>query len=139
MVADVSAFQARPEGETRRLGSSMAADAALVFSYRNAAGRSHLLIFGVGQDGRIYWYHPQWQDPARPPLAIAAQQGPQSFALTTAVRHPIVGERLTLHALLLDEAPSVQDVERRLAEAHGEVGTLFSGAQHWPRSQSVER
>lgn len=138
-TVSVSVFRAWPGGESRDIDSPIAADAALVFSYRNEARRARLLLFGVGDDGRVYWYHPQWQDPARDPVAAPVQGGGGNFVLTTAVKHRIAGQHLTLHALFVDEPHSVREVERRLLEEPGEVAELFPEAHHWTRTLLVER
>ena len=58
-----------PLGAGDRIGT----DDELAFAYRNAAGKSHLMVFGVDQTGHVYWYFPSWVDPASNPVAIAVR------------------------------------------------------------------
>ena len=86
----------------------------LAFAYRNPAQKPRLLVFGVGERRRIYWYHPAWTDPSTSPVAVAIAGGDERHELPEAIAHPIEGRRLRIVALFADRAVSVRDVEALL-------------------------
>ncbi|MBX3234088.1 MAG: zf-HC2 domain-containing protein [Labilithrix sp.] len=87
----------------------------LAFSYDNASDKAYLMIFGVDDGGRVYWFYPAWTSETDNPMSIAIEPGKRK-ELPDAVRHPIMGERLTIHGLFLDTPQTVRDVEAALRD-----------------------
>jgi hypothetical protein len=83
----------------------------LAFAYSNPSGRHYIAIFGVDENRRVYWFHPAWPVGAPAPRAIAAVPGPEPHELPEAIRHEIVGRRLTIHAAFADRPLAAEDVE----------------------------
>lgn len=92
----------------------IAADDELGFSYQNP-DRSHLMIFGVDESQRVYWFHPAWTNPTDNPSAIPIARGGGVHELREAIRHPLAGRRLEVHGLFLDRALTVREVEALVA------------------------
>jgi len=84
----------------------------LAFAYRNRAGWPRVLVYGVDQGGRVYWYHPGWTDPAATPVAVPIEAGPERHELPEAVAQPLPPGRLQIHAVFTDEAVDVRAIER---------------------------
>lgn len=102
----------------------------LAFAYENRDRKKYLMIFGVNDGGRVYWFYPGWTNPADDPRAIAITAEAGLHELPEAVVHRFEGSRLELHALFLDEPMTVRDVER--AAAAGPL-TVPGGVDHVER------
>jgi hypothetical protein len=100
----------------RPVAQAIPAQAELAFGYVNPNGRKRLLVFGVDEHQHVYWYHPTWTDAAQSPRAVPIDKGETPLELKAATRHDLDGERLKLYAVFTDEAPTVQEVERQLAD-----------------------
>lgn len=90
---------------------------ALAFAYANAAHRRRLLVFGVDEDRRVYWYHPAWSDARENPVAVPIEDDGALHEIPQAVTHALAGRRLEIFAAFGDDALSVRDVEAALARA----------------------
>ena len=102
-----------PAGEKPRLATdTIGANDELAFAYENRDGKQHLLVFGVDDRQRIYWYHPAWTDAATNPQAVAIAAGPERRELPEAVAHRLEGRSLQLYGIFTDQPLGVQDVER---------------------------
>jgi hypothetical protein len=97
----------------------------LAFAYRNLDDRPYLMVFALGEGGRVYWFHPAWSDERDRPAAVPIARDRLVHELPEAIRHRPTGDRLEVHALFLNEALTVQDVEAALrARATGSSGPL---------------
>jgi hypothetical protein len=105
-------------------GRRLHATEELAFAYRNGGHWPHLMVFARGERGVVYWFHPQWTDPAANPQAVALEQSSGWHELTTAVSHRFGGERLSLCALALRAPLTVREVEAATAEALADKGVL---------------
>jgi hypothetical protein len=130
VVYRVNASGARPASE------SITASDELAFAYRNPQGRRFMMIFGIDEHRHIYWYHPAWTDPARNPSAVPIQTATDPVELPEAISHNLDGRQLTLHALLLDEALPVRELEDRIARG---VSPLAAGSQEQTLRLQVRR
>lgn len=92
----------------------IAARDELAFAYRNPRAYKHLLLFGVDENRNVYWFHPAWVDPARPPLAITIAPGAAPRELGEAVRHDLRGRTLRVVGLFTNAPISVTAVEERV-------------------------
>jgi hypothetical protein len=115
---EVAVFRVKGERESMRVNDVVSPRDELAFAYRNEVGKSFLMIFAMDGAGRLVWYHPAWTDPADNPRAVPIGKQVGFKELPEAVRHPLQGTSLTVHALFLDKALDVRAVEARAA--HGE-------------------
>jgi hypothetical protein len=115
---EVSVFRVKGERESMRVHDAVSPDDELAFAYRNELGKAFLMIFAVDGARHVAWYHPAWTDPAANPTAVPITKQVGFKELPEAVRHPLQGPSLTVHALFLDKALDVRAVEARAA--HGE-------------------
>jgi hypothetical protein len=100
------------ENESTKLtGGWMSARGELAFAYRNPAGFSRLLVFGVDDRGGIYWFHPAWTEASQDPVAVPVAAGEGPFELPEAIHHDVRGSRLCVVALFTNAAVSVRAVE----------------------------
>lgn len=104
------------DGKAEPVKDRVADGGELAFSYENRIGRARLLVFAVDEARQVYWFFPAWQDRAQDPEAIAIERSEAPRELKEAVTHRYQGDRLTLRAVFTDEAVTVREVERRLAE-----------------------
>lgn len=105
------------------VGEALDARQELAFAYRNPDARRYLLVFGVDEAGRVYWYHPSWTDPGDNPQALPIHPGDAPWELPEAISQPLAAGRLTVHGVFLDEPMTVRELEAGLAAAgDGGVG-----------------
>jgi hypothetical protein len=100
-----------PAPLTDRIGRSD----ELAFAYRNGGGWPMLMIFARDEAGGVYWFSPQWTDPAADPAAIDLKTEPGPHELPAAVAHDFKGRSLLLCALASHERTSTRRVEAALA------------------------
>lgn len=118
-----SPVQDRPQVEVYRVteGATSAVSATwmstgdeLAFAYRNPTGFKRLLVFGVDDTQRIYWFHPAWTDEQADPTAIEIRSGTGPFELPEAISHEIRGARLRIVGLFTNDAVSVRGMEQTI-------------------------
>ena len=121
--AELFAYRANP---AQRLadGATIHATDDLEFAYTNPHGYRRLLVYGVDDRLRVYWYFPAWTDPATEPRAISITSGPGLRELSEAIRHDLEGGALTIHAVFLDDDVSVRQVEAMVAASRGPADAL---------------
>jgi hypothetical protein len=132
----VVVYRVDASGASRPAGQSIAPSDELAFAYRNPQGRKFMMIFGVDEHGHVYWYHPAWTDPSRDPIAVPIQTATDPIEMQEAISHRLDGRQLTLHALLLDEALGVRELEDRIARG---VSPLAPGARDEKLQLEVRR
>jgi hypothetical protein len=98
-------------------GRRLHASEELAFAYRNGGRWPRLMVFARDENGVVYWFHPQWTDPAADPQAVPIEQDAALRELTTAVSHRFSGQRLSICALGVREPLSVREVEVALKSA----------------------
>ncbi len=103
------------KGSTK-VGDTLSARDALAFSVQNAAGKKWLMVFAVDAAGRVYWYHPGWENAAETPQAVPLETSAAWRELPDAVTQPLSPGTLELHALFLDERLDVKQVEASLGQ-----------------------
>lgn len=107
-------YQVPTGGQPRLATDTIGADDELAFAYENRDGKQRLLVFGVDDQQRIYWYHPAWIDAAANPQAVAIAAGPERRELPEAVAHHLEGRNLQLYGVFTDQPLTVQEVERMI-------------------------
>lgn len=107
----IEVYTVRPDGSARSPSGRMSARDELAFAYRNPTGFSRLIVFGVGEEERIYWFHPAWSDERKNPVAVPIRRGSGPFELREAIHHEVDGRSLRIVALFIDDALSVRAVE----------------------------
>jgi hypothetical protein len=115
---EVAVFRVKGERESMRVNDVISPRDELAFAYRNELGKDFLMIFAIDGTGRLMWYHPAWTDPADNPTAVPITKQVGFKELPEAVRHPLQGTSLKVHALFMDKAIDVRAVEARVV--HGE-------------------
>jgi len=112
---EVAIFRVKGERESTRVNDVVSPEDELAFAYRNEVGKAYLMIFAVDGAGHLAWYHPAWTDPTDNPRAVPIAKQVGFKELPEAVRHPLQGSSLTVHALFMDKALDVRAVEARVA------------------------
>jgi hypothetical protein len=91
--------------------SSVRRDDALAFAIENRDAKKYVMIFGVNESGRVYWFYPAWREETENPRAIEIATDANIRELPDAVTHHFQGTSLRVHALFLDEPKTVRDIE----------------------------
>jgi len=113
-LAPLEIYRLRPGAAPERVQRRIAAGDELAFAYRNPAGKKRLMVYGVDQAGRVYWYFPAWTKPEEDPLAVPIEPSATARELPAAVAQPLQPGALTLHALFTDQPLTVRQVEAAL-------------------------
>ena len=113
----VLVYQATERGTPVRAGSSLGRRDELAFAYENGAGKPRLMVFGTDEHAHVYWFYPEWIRPEDNPVAIPVATDGGRHELDEAITQHLDGNRLDIHALFVDGALSVQEVEA-LLRAH---------------------
>ena len=106
-------------GGARPAGDEIRPDSALVFSYINIGPKPfrYLMIFGVDERGECYWYHPAYEDASTNPRAVEIRRGEADVVLAERIEHSLPKGRYVIHAVFMNEARTVAEVEQRLAHS----------------------
>lgn len=92
-----------------RAGDSIHRSDELTFTYGNPLGKRYLMVFGVDERRRVFWYYPAWSDPKENPTSISIAPG--TGTLPDAVRHDLEGSKLEIHAVFTNSPLTVTQVE----------------------------
>ena len=104
---------------------SIRANDELAFTYDNPSHKPYLMIFGVDEAGRVYWFYPAWTNESENPTAVKTDPDRTVATLPEAIKHPLGGAKLTVHGLFLDQPLTVREVEALL---HGPTLTAIPQA-----------
>jgi hypothetical protein len=109
----LGAFCLSGEAAPEPLHDVLHVDDGLLFTYTNLgpAPFSSLMIFGLDDSGRVYWYYPAFLDARDNPKSIDIQKDASRVGLHEVIAHPYREGSLTLFGLFSDEALSVAEVE----------------------------
>jgi hypothetical protein len=110
-------------------GAAIPAQGELAFAYQNPNRRPRLLVFAVDEHRHVYWYHPEWTDPATDPTAVAIAAEPGLHELPAAIAHPLDGGALAVRALFVDGPVHVREVESMLAHTRPGAKLPIPGAE----------
>lgn len=113
----VMAYRVASGQQPQQLEGHIRSGDELAFAYENPRARSHLMIFGVDDSNRVYWYHPAWTDPQTDPTAIRISPRAGVHELEEAVAHDVHGHELRLFALFSDRAWHVREIEAQLSRS----------------------
>jgi hypothetical protein len=91
---------------------TIAATDELAFAYTNPPGFRWLMILGIDEERKIYWFHPAWNDQAADPSAVAIERGLIQRELPEAIGHAFTGKSLRIVGLFANHELTVRDVER---------------------------
>lgn len=111
----------------------------LAFAYQNPRGRKWLLIYGVDEHQRVYWFHPSRSNPAEEPAAVQAFGGAALHELPEAISHTFAGERLVVHGILADERLTVKQAEALMQGRDPTQPLSLPGAEHTTFTLRVRR
>ncbi|MDP1827103.1 MAG: hypothetical protein Q8L48_27765 [Archangium sp.] len=117
-VAEVHAYRLEAGGVPTPLSAELGVGDSLLFAYSNggAVPFTHLLIFGVGQTGQVYWYFPAWLNAGDDPTAIAIEPA-ELIEMHERISHPLPPGRFVLHAVFARRALRVSEVEQLMGRA----------------------
>jgi hypothetical protein len=122
-VPHLLVYRLIPGAAPSRVLDGITAGDELAFAYTNPGGRGHVMIFGVDQQRRVFWYHPAWPAGDPPPRALSAAAGVGPHELPDAIGHDLTPGQLRIYGLFSDDSPGAAEVEaavasgRTLAEA----------------------
>lgn len=108
------------EGEAPvRLKDSLDAGDGLLVAYTNGGGEpfSHLAVFGVASDGRVYWYYPAWLDETEDPMSVPIATTAQPREFPERITHDLPRGRFVVHAVFSRRPLRVSELERLVGEA----------------------
>jgi hypothetical protein len=111
------AYRIEPGRAPVTLGKTMRSADELAFAYVNPGTYRKLMIFAVDEHRHVYWYHPEWLNPADDPRAISIASDTAVHEIPSAVGHAFDGTDLTLFAVFSNEDLSVRKVEQLLQQA----------------------
>jgi hypothetical protein len=122
----LNVFRLSGDAAPEPLGDVLHLDDGLLFSYTNLgpAPFSFLMVFGVDEQRRVYWYYPAFMDARDDPKAIDIQKGVSRFALDEVIAHPYQLGTLTLFGLFSDHALSVSALESAVGRGLGDGTAL---------------
>ena len=100
-------------------------DDALAFAYSNGGSNpySHLMLFGLDEQLRVYWYYPAFSDPSSNPVSIRVAGG-DDLELPDHISHRYEGRRLRLFALFSRKPLDVAGVEKTAARLRDDGGDI---------------
>jgi hypothetical protein len=98
----------------------------LLFSYTNLgpAPFSSLMVFGIDESRRVYWYYPAFLDARDNPQSIDIQEDASRVGLHEVIAHPYREGSLTLFGLFSDRALSVAEVENAVQRGLHDAAAL---------------
>lgn len=104
----------------------------LLFAYTNHAEVpfEYMMIFGVGEAGAVYWFHPAYEKLGDNPRSVAIQAGAVEQLLPEVVRHDFLPGRLSLHALFTHRPVGVMEVERWIEKRRRNAKEALPGGGH---------
>jgi hypothetical protein len=106
-------------GRAEPLADRVHAPDGLLFAYSNpGAGYSHLMVFALDPQGRIYWFYPAYQHPGDDPQAVPIASGRSGVELREEIQQPLHPGPLRLFALFLPGPERVLAVEAAVARAY---------------------
>ncbi len=114
-------------GGTTPVFDTLRRDDELAFAYENHDRKKYLMIFGVNERGRVYWFYPGWSKEADNPRAVATTPESGLHELPDAIVHRFEGSTLEIHSLFVDEPMTVREIEKIVA-----TGPLGSSPQTGP-------
>lgn len=107
-------YRAVPNQAPERVGESLDRRDALLFSYTNLGPDpfEYLMIFGIGDDQRVYWFYPAYEAASQNPQSIDIDPG--NALLTDAIEHDYRAGGLEVYALFSHQPLHVSQVEARV-------------------------
>jgi hypothetical protein len=113
-------FRAAAGGAPEPAGDRIHATDGLLFAYSNpGAAYSHLMVFALDEQQRVYWYYPAYERAGEDPEAVPLERGRSGVELGEVIRHPLPAGQVRLFALFLDRPLRVLAVEAAVAASYG--------------------
>src|SRR5262249_27109753 len=85
-------FKLRLGEPARLVTEAIAPKDELAFSYFNPSDAKYLLVFGIDEHKHVYWYYPEWVNPAKKPVAVKiASEDEKPHELPAAITHALDG------------------------------------------------
>ena len=111
----------RPQRDSHvyaRVEQAILTESQLVFSVGNAqeSPYRYLMILGLQSDGRVFWYHPAYEDPQDNPQSIAIETSDEPIHLREEIGHDLKPGFLRLFALFSKEPLNVWGIEKMITD-----------------------
>lgn len=113
-----NAFRLSEKAQPEQVRDSLHPNDGLLFSYTNLGPKpfSYMMIFGMDDHRRVYWYYPAFLDAKDNPTSIPIDRDVSRAGLREVIAHPYAEGSLTLFALFSDNILSVSDIESAAAQ-----------------------
>ncbi|MFC1609424.1 anti-sigma factor family protein [Myxococcota bacterium] len=107
-----------------RVEQTISAEDLLVFSVTNAreSPYRYFMILGVQADGRVFWYHPAFENPDTNPISVAVGTNDDPVHLREEIGHDLRSGGLRLFGLFSQEPLGVLSVEETVVDSFGSTG-----------------
>jgi hypothetical protein len=106
-------------GSVEPVGAQLRAADGLLFAYSNpGVAYSHLMVFALDGQQRIYWFYPAYERPGEDPAAVPIAQGRSGVELSEVIHQELAPGPVRLFALFLPRAERVLAVEAAVARAY---------------------
>ena len=118
-------FRATPQGYQPVL-DRVQSDDRLAFAYSNRSEQfNYLMVFGVDDKGRVFWYFPAHLNPDGNPQSIPIEHTQETVDLPDDVRHKLQPGFIRIFSLFSVEPLDVQSIETQIAQEMKEADGLF--------------
>jgi len=140
LMPQVAIYKVRP-GEPFRQGPEVIHPKdELAFAYLNPTDAKYLLVFGIDEHKHVYWYHPEWVDANKKPVAVKISSNDRELhELPAAIAQPIDGQKLEVVAVFASRPISVTEIEQKVAEHAADAPLGISGAVETRTHLRVEK
>lgn len=109
----IRVYQRNKDKLLRPVDEEIVASKGLAFSYSNRSEGQYnrLMVFGLDDNYRVYWFYPAWTEPSENPSAIPVKMGASAEELPDEIHHDYQGNNLRIFALFSKESLAVKQVE----------------------------
>jgi hypothetical protein len=113
-----------------RADAEIASDEQLGFAYAKAPGAKRLMIFGVGEQGRVFWYEPGLGDSTASSAGLPISDGELLHELSDPLTQTLDEGTIRLFALFTTrEDLRASEVEAAVAEARPALALRLPGCE----------
>jgi hypothetical protein len=120
LAPSLHVFRAVSGGTPEPAGTSIRGSDGLLFAYSNpGTAYSHLMVFALDEQQRVYWYYPAYEQAGQDPEAVAIASARAGVELAEVIHHPLPPGQVRLFALFLPRAEHVLAVESAVTAAYG--------------------
>ncbi|MFT3710016.1 MAG: hypothetical protein QM817_20480 [Archangium sp.] len=116
--AGIELYRLDAKALPERVDGSLSREDSVLVAYTNGGESpfTHLMVFGVAQNGRVYWYYPAWLDEREDPVSISISPTTTPTELRERIAHDLTPGRLVVTAVFSRGPLRVSEVERLVQE-----------------------